>query len=297
MTDQEYKNAMEQLGPDPALRARVAAAVERGARPRLRLPRAALVAACLCLALTGTVFAASVISGRVHIAGTSILERKDTYGGVTPITVYTVEANGVAYVPLEAVSREARDFCASFTRMPQYKELDSWDEAERFLGLEIADNPLLDQAENTESRITDTYGRRHAGNCLIEFFGSFDMPTWMILSANYQFGGVDGCQISVYARLYTDAGDPDSNSLTRNWSTQRFSSTGDSLVLEEYTSPNGLEAVISTYAEDTPAQIRHAFIQCEFVLNGVYFDLHTTTHWDDGAEAVALMKQVVDAYS
>lgn len=60
MTSEEYKKAMKCLEPDPFFRARAAAAVEAGGRPRLRRPlRTAVIAAAACLALMGTALAAS----------------------------------------------------------------------------------------------------------------------------------------------------------------------------------------------------------------------------------------------
>lgn len=68
MTSEDYKKAMECLEPDPFFRARAAAAVEAGGRPRRRPLRMAVIAAAACLALVGTAGAAAYVArqGRTY---------------------------------------------------------------------------------------------------------------------------------------------------------------------------------------------------------------------------------------
>ena len=52
---------------------------------------------------------------------------------------------GLAYLPFDQFSQAARAFPHSSTYLPHYKSFATWDAAEEFLGIEIADNPVLDQ--------------------------------------------------------------------------------------------------------------------------------------------------------
>lgn len=134
MTGQDYRKAMECFTPAPSLRERAAAAAEPGKRPRVRPWRTWLVAAVVCMALVGMAVAAK--SPELLL----FWENKPDIGDGYSVQ-YTVE-----FLPADTFSPEVAALAAA-EEPNNHKYFDTWDEMEQFIGLDLADNPVLDEAE------------------------------------------------------------------------------------------------------------------------------------------------------
>ena len=134
MTGQDYRKAMECFTPAPSLRERAAAAAEPGKRPRVRPWRTWLVAAVVCMALVGMAVAAK--SPELLL----FWENKPDIGDG-----YTVQST-VELLPADTFSPVVAALAAA-EEPNNHKYFDTWDEMEQFIGLDLADNPVLDEAE------------------------------------------------------------------------------------------------------------------------------------------------------
>lgn len=155
---------------DPELVESAAApAKKRAVRP----VRIAVIAACLCVALVGGAFAAEAIwgvpvftpleenslSGGDFHGFTTVIEvpegtdievpeKNEVPDSTTVNPLENQNINGVFKMPVDNYSQQARDVAAGLdgTRGGDLN-FDSWDEAEEFLGIELMNNPVLEDAE------------------------------------------------------------------------------------------------------------------------------------------------------
>lgn len=147
---------------DPAL---VESAAAPAKKHSLRPVRIAVAAACLCGLLVGGAFAAEAIwgvpvftpmdtspmTGEEFNGFTTVIEvpeEVETPEGTKVNPLEEQEINGVFKLPVDAFSQQARDAAAG---LDAYKfgnlNFGSWDEAEEFLGIEMLDNAVLDEAK------------------------------------------------------------------------------------------------------------------------------------------------------
>lgn len=270
---------------DPALVEEVELSESRKQRrPRFR---AAVIAACVCLALVGT-GAAAVANGWIKLSDitTRQINRRD--GTTLSIATVKIVFDGKTYVPWERFSQQCQDFPSSFTGMPQYKGFASWDELEAFLGLNIMDNPVLDQAKPIlhENR-SSLGGRTETGSCFAGFYGKLDEPYHVDLSAAYLFETHDS--IPLYVSLYTRIETEPRGEQTTG---RIFEKTGEgmiALMTETYVTPSGLETILITS--------NIGDIEAYFQINGVVFNILShcdNEHLEDGTRTV---KEILDAFT
>lgn len=159
----------------------------------LRPGRIALIAACLCALLAVGAAAAEVM----ELLPISTYVRED--GKV--VSIYQTETN-THTVPLDRLSEEALAFSASQMSLPATRICDSWDDAEKFLGLEVAD--LIAPNGLTPAKISVQTGGRSeiCYHCAVIFTGRCDAPSFVDLRAAYD---LDGVRISVNAGIATDS--------------------------------------------------------------------------------------------
>lgn len=273
--------------------------------------RALMAAACICaLLIIGSVAVELLEFDFVHIFGEQE-EKKTVYMRIEGDEeakemglVYEVNGSGaVKNIPLSDLSPALQEL------QEQYKEEDwytqdlafgSWEEAEEYIGHEISDNAVLDQAEYVPS----TYGivehsREVEGNCIV--------------FAAVKHGELNSVDVHAQYRLsIPGAKDEDTESIHVSVEAHLF--TGDELPMypvfmlidnghltaagqESYLTANGLEAVIIDVKDVQDGEIQsngsyHAF----FFLRGVRFKLEVG-YWGDRAEPVlTTLKQVLDAY-
>ena len=144
----------------------------RPAKKGVRVLRTALIAACACVVLVGGAFAAEQVLR--HISAEEPVSATRPDGNV--VSFYKVTAP-ITKLPLDALSEEALEFAAGQMRLPAEKELPSWSEAEEFLGLELADSPILDEM----------------GAVTVSFYGRTDGPSGIDLALSSSW--VDGVRM------------------------------------------------------------------------------------------------------
>lgn len=272
---------------DPALVEEVELLKPRRLTPRLR---AAVLAACVCLALVGTGMAA-VANGWIRLSELTSrqIDRRDG----TMLSIATVEVitdGGKAYVPWECFSQQCRDFLSPFLGLPQYKGFDSWDELEEFLGLNIMDNPVLDQAapavhENKSS----LGGRTETGSCFAGFQGKIEEPDRVELSAVYQFETHDG--IPLYLALSAAIQITPRESEDQVAGRSIYQSNGEEkieLTTEDHVTPSGQETVIITS--------NMGDIESYIQVNGTIFRLAMHCGSEHMEEGLRTVREVLDAF-
>lgn len=242
------------------------------------VPAAVLAAAVLALALAGT--AAACLS-RVTVG---------RYGGG-----YSVQSEA-GDVPLASLSEDVlrRAADAAESRGGRGMDLlpfDSWEEAETYLGLEIADNARLDRMEKgLWGAALDEDTLPLFAPCIMYLTsGRNGLPEQIILKTNY----VEG-EFPVHQEAALMVEDPAFDGDR----TYRFANPMTELKgTETYVTPSGLETVIATcrsaYGED--------FVRMEysarFVLRRASFCVQVSAAGEqDAGDALALLKEVLDAY-
>ena len=276
-----------------------------------KLLRAGLIAACLCLALVGTAAAATAM-GWIRATDPSVTQLPHRDRGTVTITQYEMAMDGSVYIPLENFSQEALDYANSFLSLPQYKNFDSWAEAEEFLGVHLADNPVLDRAElvtqppqsdfvNTDQLpgvAAPARVNKEAAKCEIRFEGRTDSPSRISLYSVYRLETQEGAPVSlgVSADIHT------APSSRGEWG-QQYLYVDKEVSVENYVTPSGLQAVIIATHETTndPEYPGHdyTFYEVQFSLHGAYYRLTVFCFPDEGEPqaALSLIKEVLDAYS
>lgn len=213
MKKEQALGLMNDIGPDLIEEADLQAPAKR------RMPkiaRAGLIAACLCLALAGSAFAA------VSYFGVRLVERDDGFTDVQ---------GGVAYVPYDSLSDEIK---ALEGEPYLLKVLDSWEAAEELIGVNLMDNPVLD---NAPARLFE--GERGGKRGRFFMYVSPDLSNIMT-SGFFEIGDVN---IIVDSYLYTDR----VTDLWTEWDETIFGIKfleGSETSRKAYTAPNGLTAQI-----------------------------------------------------
>lgn len=283
------------------------------ASPARRKPwlRPALIAACLCLALGGTVLAVEAVRAlRVteKISGGYV----DEYGVEYNYTSVETTADS-AYIPLDQLSDNVWELIGQEEwSMPVLAGFDSWSEAEAFLELELADNPVLENMMKQEQTLRYELGRgkEATGNCILTLQGSLKAPTFIELDAAYYVdpeGTYDAekttthlmngeeieelpmryTRVMVKADISTEAAYQNPNGRGRG-----FASHAKDILTEEYTTENGLEAIIF---DMQPDRENSSYVGC-CVLNGAYFTIWCTNSLD-GQLALSTLKEVLEGFS
>lgn len=241
--------------------------VQSPAKRRLpRIARVGLIAACLCLALIGTVTAARFL-------GVQIQEED----GVTWLS------GGIAYYPVDSLSEEVQALDSSYY---DARRFNSWEDVEKFIGVNLMDNPVLDAspAKNFHTGWKDGVNNI-SGDFLVIGSGSL---TSILTFGCYEIGDVD---ILLRGSLFTDrmekgrGEDWDQRFLGFHFS--EYTKTGR----ESYTSPNGLEAQLLRIDCGWPEKSCLAI----FSLNGIPFIVQANSRYNM-EEARAALLQVLDGF-
>lgn len=205
-----------------------------------------ILAACLCVVLAMGVAAAGVM-GLISV-------HSYTRGDGKVVSYYEKERT-VHTIPLERFSEEALAFAASQMSLPAIRVCESWDEAEEFLGLEVADISAPHGLAPTEMSVQLGGRSEVTYHCAVSFVGRCDAPTFVDLYAAYKLNGV---WIGVEATIATD------QSQMREGSEIRTFLGDSSAEVISWITPHGLEATVVKYPDN------EMYIG-EFILNGIYF--------------------------
>ena len=239
-----------------------------------RIPAAALAAAALVVILAGSALAVEYF-GKVNV----------TRAGEG----YNLEAN-VKNIPLSSLSAEVLERGKAVNGPTEVIPLDSWEEAEAFLGLEIADNAKLDQMEKGQRGISlGQSDETVVAPCLIMLHYQNSLPYEIDLNTNYREG-----EFSISEEIVLMLKDP-------AWEGERsynlinpLTKTGN---VETYVTPSGMEVTIMENHTSFRADWTVTTFDAEFILNGAVFTVSTGVNEGEPCEpALAALKEVLDAY-
>lgn len=282
---ERYRSMMEQAVLSEEAKADLLEKLERKcpAKKGVRVLRAALIAACACVVLIGGTFAAEYISNagivefEVEMTPEVELDTENWSG-------YQVRFETLKNFSLNEFSEEFTAWYASMktTGSDNVVEFDSWDDLEQFLGLELMNNSVLEQAEKRTVELKDKNGdlmwERH---CYGRFGGRGG--DGQCNGANVEaFYDCLGGDVHVFATIETEAsllhlGDP---VFGMYYSKSYYEKMG--FQTEQYVAPSGLAATIVEGPNG-----RYAY----FALNGVAFYVHYTGPIDSNA-----IYQILEAF-
>lgn len=266
MTEQEYRKAMERFTPDPGLRARTRAAVEAREEPdqpraRVRPLRTGLIAACLCLALVGTAFAAAVYRLTVQIG------ESEAWGN--EYVTYDIYGESVLH-PLEDFSPAFQEDFADWSHpsLLFLQKFDSWEEVTAYLGDNI---PLvwhgidsLDKDEYPPEYRVQGYHEMYGDNKL-QWVDVRDNGILLIDGPSYRLG------FHTEVRIYTPDYRGDSL-IGEGW----WKDSGEFQALDSYAMANGCTAEVivgtKTY-EDLDGAATHEYIGA-FMKDGILYKVN-----------------------
>ena len=240
---------------------------------RRRVPAAALAAAVLAVVLAGTAVAA-------------YLSRLT----VTPYEAGYKVRTEAKNIPQESLPEDLRERAAALGGKSTHLPFDSWDEAEAYLGREIADNPRLDQMETRLcGGVASGDAETVEAPCVILLSAHNGLPDIIEMDACY---AENRCYLSVNAMLIAK------NPLLGGDKAVGFVNTmADLTGTETYVTPSGLETTIVTSREDVLGTVYTKY-EAQFILNDATFRVGTSVdeQQQSGEEVLELLKEVLDAY-
>jgi len=237
-----------------------------------RIPAAALVAAVLVIALAGT--AAAYLS-RVTVA--------------PYVDGYSVHAE-TGNIPLSSLPDDLLERAADSDRGQELMPFDSWEEAEAYLGLEIADNARLDQMEKGLCGMSLSENEKPVVSpSILDLLYSNGLPDQIGLQASYKEGDL---WVRVDAVLMVE------NPAFGEDSAYSFANPSAELIgTETYVTPCGMEATIVTSQVSYAESFTRTEYEAQFILNRAFFQVKTNVkEGESGEEALTLLKEVLDAY-
>lgn len=242
---------------------------EESATKKRKAPAAALAAAILVITLAGTALA---YMSRVTVA---------PYGDG-----YRVQAEAGS-IPLSSLPEDILQRAASATDIADILPFQSWDEAEAYLGLEIADNARLDQMGRHKYGMSlGENGKSVVAPCLIWLDFCEALPSCIRLDASYQeenFSVVEEAVLLV-----------DNPALEKDRSYWYGKPSSELTAAEWYVTPSGMETTIVT---SQSADGNHMKCEANFILNQAFFRVRIGIGEEESREeALALLKEILDAY-
>lgn len=254
---------------------------------RRRIPAAAL-AAVLVLVLAGTALAAEYF-GKVEIKFVD-----DLFGSKDGYFAYGPDDR----IPADSLPEGVLALCADLRRL-EFARLpfSSWSKAEEYLGIELADNAVLDQfvkynGIRYEGTSPSGHPEKRKAHCLMTVSANEQhLPGRVVLETTAVKGN---CTVIQLVQLLTDAADEGDK-------TGIGTAFDGETAFREYVTPNGLEVVI--YSEVIPDGIRsHVGYMAHFVKNGAFFtvELLANENWRiDGSKFYdpwETLTEILDAY-
>lgn len=288
--EKEYKALFDQVHASPALRTEVLRMRERQTGRR-SVPAAALIAALLVAVLAGTALAAGAM-GLVHADFMNLgsITNSEYREGV--LARGEVEPRPLSEEALERVTGKEDTWI-----------FDSLEEAEDFLGLEIANNDVLDQMEAIPSTVCrSNRAETVTGGCLVDVaadpLGGVWVPRTLRIYSAYM--GEHGAFFqsaemkAAHPNRWREEDDP----------ALAMPTPDGGIAVEDYVTPRGLEVKIVknsyTHLENVPGN--YCSFDAFFVLNNTFFDLYTSVgeseqfYYKDADLALTEMKAILDGY-
>lgn len=255
---------------------------------RRRIPAAALAAAALAVILAGTALAESYFD-RLKVTPVD----GDFENG------YRV-TGASQNIPAECLSEELLERAAQARWGSEELSFGSWSEAEEFLGLEIADNPMLEemaQSEWTPLHECDATPEE-VRICTVQMYYDDGLPHQIVLYTGY-FGdyfeeGPFG--VNVIATLRVKASEQGDRPVSIG-----VGGKIENVSEEKYVTPSGMEVAIfnqegtGTRAVDGSTFQQPFYTAC-FELHNAVFELYAAYREENADVALSRLKQVLDAY-
>ena len=287
MTEQEYRKAMERFTPAPGLRARTRAAVEAREEPdqpraRVRPLRTGLIAACLCLALVGTAFAATAVYRLTVQIGES-----EAWGN--EYVTYDIYGESVLH-PLEDFSPAFQEDFADWSHpsLLFYQEFGTFQEAKAYLGDNIP--AVWHNVENTsedESPVQYTVFGYH------KMYGDNKLQEVSLRENSVILGNM----LSFYTEMTIFTPDWRGESLA---GFGMLKGTTDFQSLENYTMANGCvaEVVVGTTTEESLGGDTHHYTGA-FMRDGILYSVYMFAPIEcplNEAQMEAQLHQILDSF-
>ena len=235
-------------------------------KKKRRIPAAALAAAVLVVVLAGTALAVEYL-GKVKI------ELLDGFAGQSG-KWYSASMEG-GRVPADSLSEDVWEAFASADETGDLRlTFDSRTEAETFLGLDLANNALLERMpKGLVSYHLDDQTAIQSPCAMEVTYSSGQIPAVISVRSHYREEG-SACYVIEFIEFATDVVSEEFELGIRS----RMWDNGD---FQEYVTPNGIEATI--YSE---TGICHAY----FVKNNMFYDVGVYN------SDVDTLKEILDAY-
>lgn len=261
-----------------------------------RIPRAALIAAVLLIVLAGTAVAAEYF-GWIRIKPIS-----GWLGPDGPVDgsgyALTYENNGrfpAENLPEEvfAIGEEIGD-----VHLPERTiTFDSWTDCEEFLGVELADNPQLEQMGKDTAQIEDPDGSASNGHAYVRLSYAKRMPSYITVSAHYGEEDISVRQDAILRTQYAFE-----SSAPEDWDILVPQNGEEPLMQETYVTADGTEAVILTDTYDIADVAGFTTCYASFIRSNARFTLtvsvrtHIYREPTNAPDALEVMKEILDAY-
>ena len=269
----EYKETFDRVHASQRLKTEVLNMKrEENVTKRRRIPAAALVAAVLVIALAGT--AAAYLS-RVTVT---------PYGDG-----YSVQSEA-GNVPLASLSEDVLQRAAAAESRAEIMPFDSWDEAEAYLGLNIADNARLDQMEKGLWGMSLGESEKPVvAPSIVDLRYNNGLPDTITLIASYHEG-----DFSVKAEAVLMVEDPTyGEDRVYRFANPMAEMSGT----ETYVTPSGIEATIVASRVVYRADTVRVEYTAQFVLHQASFSVRISVDEGESSEdALILLKEILDAY-
>lgn len=280
MTPEQIMQGLQYIKDDYLLEAKAPAARRnRTVRPG----KIALIAACLCVALLGTAFAA-------EIAGGGILSF--FFGQPSPIKeeenkihdgfVYQTDYENLIQFPVSAFPEDVQNLVLLAEEQPfVYNVFSSWDEAEKWLGIPLPFSSFLESAEPISMQ--NLLGQMI--HCTTSTKVSGGLLQYTSVRAYYRVQpGSFPVDIAITASVRTEHDNVETAEKTFAYP------RGTELVSEQYLLPSGTTATIVSVESFSGITDHYAL----FLVDGIDYEIRTTS--GNGILALTTLKQVLDTF-
>lgn len=296
MNSEQVMEAMNHI--DPAL---IEAADRNGSaakRTRSKWSRPAVIAACLCLVLAGTALAWNSSALQINWGGSDMDEWMNDLD-----VVYSIDWD-LVYFPLDRISEEITGLAAEYQHSTAAWPFNSWDELEKYLGMDLFDNPVLDAADPGPQHSYAGMSGRATHILLLAHFGDKGLAT---VSADGSYV-IDGIWVRPETQFYTDLMREDVESYAEQHGKPApgmvTGGENQEVSMEEiYTTPSGLEVTITQNFYDGRDGWQSTQYLAHLSINGIRCNIVAGTYpvgysWEreDPVHTLEVLKEVLDGF-
>lgn len=294
--EKEYRELFDEVHASQRLRMEVMNMKHEETKHAHRIPRAALVAAALALVLAGTAVAAE------HLGWIKIEPVSGWLGPDGPVDGdgYTLTYENDGRFPAESLSKEVFAIGEEIGDVHYPRRtipFESWAACEKFLGVELADNPQLERMGKDTVRIEDFDGSVSNAHAYVNLSYAKRMPSCITVSAYYKEGDISVSQDATLRTQYAfESSDPE------DWDLLVPQNGEEPLAQETYIAPDGTEAVILTDTYDIADVAGFTTCYASFIKSNARFTLavsvrtHNYQEPTNAPDALEVIKEILDAY-